>query len=396
MVLGALTITIAGPPREYIRTEANPQHVNKTWLLYFDSTGHDIGRKEFPYSMECSSSIQTSDGGFAFFGTLSPLRDSTGRNVGSFKNGRKPFLINADAEQSVLWTRDYPSKSVEFSHGTGFVQLPGGGFLLLGYDLVLHGDMQYWIRRVDGQGKEMSYRTLNGISGAHLVTVGPGRFLLIGENRVTDDQNQAGSGSHWTGVIAELNGDGTTLWKTELGDQGENNIMNACATQDGGYIGVGYADGAGPGGHAAWVIKVDAHGTLVWEKKWREGTFCEFNSVESNAGRYLAHGVVDRGSVTVSFDETGSQLRTLDADTNSIETGVKREGSCAIVSKTREQIDDSTFMFHVQVDSLCALSFQQKNCCRQRDFMVNVFCLPGRKFLVTGFSQVRVWPPCGK
>ncbi len=96
-----------------------------------------------------------------------------------------------------------------------------------------------------------------------------------------DDGGQPGGSVH------------TAQWARTYGGASADAANSANATADGGYIIVGYTSSFGAGGKDAWVLKLDASGSVLWQKTYGGPGDEVANSVRRSAdGGYVVTGGV--------------------------------------------------------------------------------------------------------
>ncbi len=70
------------------------------------------------------------------------------------------------------------------------------------------------------------------------------------------------------GWIVKLDASGRIQWQKTYGGSGGESIHTILQTDDGGYITAGQTDSFGSGSEDAWLMKLDARGTVQWHKTY--------------------------------------------------------------------------------------------------------------------------------
>ncbi len=260
-----------------------------------------------------SNVITTKDGGFLAGGTsLSAI--SADKTV-SLKGNSDYWITKMDATGKKLWDKAFGSKGSNTF--TSLVGTPDGGFLLGGYtDAGIGGDKSevskggndYWVVKIDANGKKTWDKTFGGNSQDYLrqaLATTDGGFLLVGTSSSGisghKSENLKGTEDFW---IVKIDNNGKKLWDKSFGAKG-NDLFNtftcALATADGGYLLGGYTTGVGgdksdptKGGSDYWIIKIDANGKKLWDKTFggnnNEKLACIISTADKN---YLLAGSSD-------------------------------------------------------------------------------------------------------
>ncbi len=129
-----------------------------------------------------------------------------------------------------------------------------------------------------------------------------GGYIVAGTSYSTDGDvsgNHGGS-DYW---VVKLNASGTIMWQKSLGGSNNENANSIQQTADGGYIVAGHSlsnDGDVSGNHGNgdyWVVKLDANGNITWQKSLGGSIVDVANSIQqSNDGGYIVAGY------SLSFD----------------------------------------------------------------------------------------------
>jgi hypothetical protein len=258
---------------------------NDYWIVKMDITGNILWNKliggsgsDAAYKLEL-----TSDGGTIVVGqsSSSASGDVTGINHGSVDN----WVVRLDGVGNIIWNKLIGGNSAESMDG--IQQTTDGGFIFAGYSQsssngdvtgTNHGQMDYWIVKMDGAGNIVWDKLLGGtgteqafsiqqtLDGGYIVA---GRSTSSASGDITETNH--GSSDYW---VIKLDGSGNVVWNRLLGGTGNEQGNSIQQTFDGGYIMAGYSassasgdvTGTNHGGFDYWIVKLDGAGNIIWNK----------------------------------------------------------------------------------------------------------------------------------
>ncbi|AXB59011.1 T9SS type A sorting domain-containing protein [Flavobacterium fluviale] len=211
-----------------------------------------------------------------------------------------PLLIHS---QDILWEKSYGGTHADYL----FDAQPTAdyGFILAGSSLSdktgnkeqeNHGDLDYWVWKMKENG-ELDWQKSFGGSGFDLLqsikNTSDGGFLLAGTSSSSKSfqkkENCKGLSDFW---IIKLNAAGDQQWQRTVGGDGQEELLCAFQTKDGGYI-LGGSSSSSPrsitsskfdeksfipdpyskseksrGNMDYWLIKLDKQGVIEWQKTY--------------------------------------------------------------------------------------------------------------------------------
>ncbi|MBA3649481.1 MAG: T9SS type A sorting domain-containing protein [Chitinophagales bacterium] len=163
-----------------------------------------------------------------------------------------------------------------------------------------HGNGDFWILKLDMQGKLIWQKSLGGSGYESAFSVhktSDQGYIIAGtsdsnDGDVTDNHNSL---DFW---IVKIDSFGNIQWQRSLGGSGVDEAFSIQQTYDGGYITTGYSnsvDGDVTGNHGDydyWVVKLNPAGFMEWEKSFG-GSGTDFpNSIRQTAeGGYIIAGL---------------------------------------------------------------------------------------------------------
>ncbi|OYU83133.1 MAG: secretion protein [Flavobacterium sp. BFFFF2] len=251
------------------------------WIIKLSSTGTIIWERTFGGSSgDYAYGIQqTSDGGYIVAGfTGSNDGDVTGYHDG---DGGDVWVIKLSAIGDLIWQKSLGGTGNDYV--TSILTTSNGDFLVAGTTFSNDGDVSgnhggsdCWVVKLSAVGDVMWQKTLGGSSDDSAYSIKPtqdGGFIVAGSTLSFDGEvtgNHGGSGEDaW---IVKLSATGTLVWQKTLGGTNADTIYDIQTNSDGSFILAGYTisnDGDVVGNHGstdAWVVQLSGTGTLLWQK----------------------------------------------------------------------------------------------------------------------------------
>ena len=211
-----------------------------------------------------------------------------------------PFIIYS---QDILWEKSYGGTHADYL----FDAQPTAdyGFILAGSSLSNktgnkaednHGDLDYWIWKMTEKG-ELDWQKSFGGSGFDMLqsikNTSDGGFILAGTSSSAKSfqkkENCKGLSDFW---VIKLNAAGDEQWQRTIGGNGQEELLCAFQTKDGGYI-LGGSSSSSPnsistskfdekpintdtyakseksrGNMDYWIVKLDKQGVIEWQKTY--------------------------------------------------------------------------------------------------------------------------------
>ncbi len=296
------------------------------WLLKLDAVGTLQWEKNYGgTSVDAARDvIQTSDGGYLVTAFSSSANGDVPLNLGE----QDVWVLKLNAQGSIEWQvvrggseQEQPFTASETADG----YLIGGATASTDGDIVgNHGSWDFWVFKLDLNGNFLWQRCYGGTDGEQLYdaqALGDGGFILAGAAWSNDgDVTMYGVNSDlW---LVRIDADGDILWQRCYGGTMARSVR---ATSDGGFLACGETtsdDGMVTGHHGQedlWVIKVDSLGTLQWQRAIGGSTVDMFGqAVQLPDGRYavVAEGWSTDGDFTGNNGLADVMVVMLDAGGN--------------------------------------------------------------------------------
>jgi hypothetical protein len=253
---------------------------------------------------------QTADEGYIVAG----VTYSTDSDVTANQGGADYWIVKMSATGTIQWQKTLGGSAEDYAFS--IQQTADGGYIVAGLTnstdgdiTVNHGDYDCWIVKLNATGTIQWQKTFGGSLEDVALSIQQttdGGYIVAGYTKSTDGDVTVNHGGfdYW---IIKLNATGTIQWQKTLGGTGQDHATCIQQTADGGYIVAGSSnsyDGdvaENLGSYDFWVVKLDATGTIQW-KKSLGGTYSdEAQSIQQTAdGGYIVAGNTDSADGDVS------------------------------------------------------------------------------------------------
>ncbi len=121
---------------------------------------------------------------------------------------------------------------------------------------------------------------------------------------IAGQTNSFGNGA-FDGLLTKVSKKGNTVWSKAVGGSGNDVLYGIKRTSDNGFIAVGQTKSYGNPAGDAWLVKLDASGTIQWSKKYGDGNAngdVAYEVVQLSDGGYAFNGIhQDAGGVSGSW-----------------------------------------------------------------------------------------------
>ncbi|MFN8274903.1 MAG: T9SS type A sorting domain-containing protein [Flavobacteriaceae bacterium] len=264
------------------------------WVIKLDYNGtiewqNTIGAN---FSDLLSSVIQTPDGGYLLAGSSvsDNSGDKTENNVG-FPFGLPYYtyfdywVIKIDALGNIQWDNTIGSKLTDGA--TVAVNASDSGYLIGGYTYCdvsgdqtepCYGDIDGWILKLDLDGNILWQKKFGGNNRDMLQTMistsdGGYLFGFDSNSNISGQktENNLGGKDYW---IIKVDAFGTVLWDKTIGGSSDDVITDLKEDNNGNYYAVGFSNSNisgnktqnSIGGYDNWVMKLNSDGNIIWDK----------------------------------------------------------------------------------------------------------------------------------
>lgn len=255
---------------------------NMKWMKSLGGTGNDKVR----------SVIETSDSGYVVLGETGSRNGYVGKQKGSIDL----WMAKVNKKGEYQWERSYGGLLSET--GCTMIETPDKGLLIAGAtestddDIVSnHGERDVWLLKTDAFGYKQWSKTYGGsdFEEPHAIIKALGGGYIIAATTFSKDQqiqSNAGKCDIWIFKITE---DGEMEWSKTYGGSEMDGANDIITSWDGCYIIAGMTSSKdklitkNAGYFDAWLLKINASGTLLWQKTFGGKMNDIFTSVKLTA-----------------------------------------------------------------------------------------------------------------
>ena len=287
-------------------------------LVKLDASGTIVWQKCYGgASYECANSVyQTSDGGYAFAGEVMSNNGDVSGNHG----GNDAWVVKLDASGTIAWQKCLGGSGDDKAFS--ILQTNDGGYIVAGSTNSNDGDVSgnhggvvdAWVVKLSASGAIAWQKCLGG-SGVEIAysiqQTSDGGYIVAGFTTSNDGDVSGNHGSIDVWVV-KLDASGAIEWQKCLGGSGEDYAYSIQQTSDGSYIVAGVTtstngDVSGNhGGYDAWVVKLNASGSKVWQKcLGGSGIDMAISIQQTSDGGYIVAGYTASTNGNVSGNHCG-------------------------------------------------------------------------------------------
>lgn len=288
------------------QTTSNDGDINKLhdqndiWIIKIDKQGEKVWSKTIGGSKNDygTSIIASNDGNFI----ISGYSESSDGDV-PYNFGLHDFLVvKINPSGEIIWSKNYGFSGHDHAHK--IIQTTDGGYFVVGFSEysgiegsggtqnngegheighrnAQHGSGEYIGVKINAAGEFMWYRYFGGTQNDRVndvVEANDGGLVMVGysESSNFDITDNKGSYDYW---VVKINNTGVLQWKHNYGGSGIDQAFSICKTLNNSYLISGRSnsddkDVSKPlGGFDAWVIHIDDHGHLMWNKNFGGAAF---------------------------------------------------------------------------------------------------------------------------
>jgi uncharacterized delta-60 repeat protein len=276
---------------------------NDIWVLKLDANGAVQWQKTYggPSYDNVTFSIpiqQTADGGYIVAGSTT----SFGAGYGDI------WVLKLNADGTIKWQKTYGGSSYDTAYS--IQQTADGGYIVAGATSSFGaGNGDLWVLMLDANGAVQWQKTYGGTdyeSAYSIQQTTDGGYIVAGANAFLI----GGNGDFW---VLKLDSSGTIAWQKTYGGTNSEFAFSIQQTADGGYIVTGATSSFGAGYNDIWVLKLDANGTIAWQKTYGGTKYEHARSIQQTAdGGYIVAG----STTSFGAGENDIWVLKLDAEGN--------------------------------------------------------------------------------
>ena len=295
------------------------------WIMKLNSSGVVEWQNTYGGSGwdDARSVQQTSDGGYIVAGETQ-----------SFGAGSSDiWIVKLYGNGAVEWQNTYGGSDSDSPFS--IQQTVDGGYIVAGQTLSFGaGDFDAWIIKLDGSGVVEWQNTYGGSNSDALSSIqqtADGGYIVAGGT----SSFGAVSFDIW---IVKLYGNGAVEWQNTYGGLGNDRAFSIQQTADGGYIMAGETQSFGEGNSDVWIMKLNADGTVgAWQQTYGGEPSDYVRSIQQTAdggyivaGYTMSFGAGSGDAWVLKLDANGSILGCSDGMING--TSVSGVGTAATVT----------------------------------------------------------------
>lgn len=263
---------------------------------------------------------QTNDGGYALFGySESPISGEVSQTP---RGSADYWLVRTDSDGNKLWDKRFGGADIDV--GIAFEQTTDNGYILGGYSIsdtsidksaLPKGYVDFWVVKTDSSGTKLWDKCYGGLPLASFVLrdlkqTSDGGYILGGNtaNGIGGDCSYANwdtsllSNDYW---IIKIDAFGNKLWDRKFGGTGNDEFTVVEVCLDGGFLlgGSSWSDAGGDktqpsrGVTDAWIVKTDPNGNKLWDKRYGGDQSEYLYSIKPTADGGFLLGVESNSSV---------------------------------------------------------------------------------------------------
>ncbi len=177
------------------------------------------------------------------------------------------FFCSAQGNCTQTWVKSYGAFGDEMAQDIQLTR--DGGYIVGGYTRSFGaGNTDIWLLKLDSSGSVEWEKTYGGIGADEIVTghsiqqTADGGYILVG---ITTDSAGAGA---YDMVVLRLDDAGDIIWQKTFGGSGMEWGWVVKQVPQGGFIVAGSVTSFGAGSADVWLLKLDDNGNIEWEKAY--------------------------------------------------------------------------------------------------------------------------------
>ncbi len=208
------------------------------------------------------------------------------------------------AQPAIQWQKSFGGSGHEVAYS--IQQTPDSGYVVAGWSISNdgdvtgnHGDYDYWIVKLNGNGMISWEKSFGGSGIDHAFAIqrtNNNGYIVAGSSNSNDSEVSGNHGSYDSWIV-KLDSTGVIQWQKSLGGTGNEVAWSIQQTTDSGYIVAGGSnsnDGditANHGGYDYWIVRLDSMGTVQWQKSLGgSADDIAYSIQQTNDGGYIVAG----------------------------------------------------------------------------------------------------------
>ncbi|MGV9003476.1 T9SS type A sorting domain-containing protein [Flavobacterium sp.] len=298
------------------------------WIIKLDATGTIHWEKSFGGTDNdyAGSILITSDGGYIVASNIY----STDGDITENKGDGDCWIIKLDDTGSIQWQKSLGG--TQYDYASSIQATSDNGYIIAGYTASNNGDVtenhggwDYWIVKLDANGTILWQKSLGGTNNdaaSSIQTTSDGGYIVAGISKSSngDVTENHGNNDAW---VVKLDAIGTIQWQKSLGGSNNESVSSIETTADGGFIMVGYSssnDGDVAGNHGSadcWIVKLDAIGNIEWQNSMGGTQYDYALAIKTTIdGGYVVTGnsFSNNGDISLNYGDSDYWIVKLDTN----------------------------------------------------------------------------------
>ncbi len=268
------------------RTASFGQGNDDAWLFEFDPSGKAVWQKTLGGTQTDRLSTIINTSDGGY--ALAGRTDSFGAGLDDM------WVIRLDSNRNFLWQKTCGGTGTDSSNFLHLIgETPGGGLIVGGESDSFGSSTDVWIVKLNAKGgtpwRKRYGGNLKDVAKA-LTVMSTGEIVVAGWTR----SYGAGLQDNW---ILKLNANGTIQWEKTIGGTGDENPRDLTVMPNGDIIVVGDTTSFGGGGQDGWIVRMNSTGTILWRKSYGADGDEAFRSILQTSDG----GILVSGSTTSSI-----------------------------------------------------------------------------------------------
>lgn len=294
--------------------------MSDAWVFKTDRSGNILWQKAIggTENDEGWSVIANTDNTYVMAGAT----NSNDGNISGNHGGQDILLVKLGTNGNILWQKALGGSGYDFIVFSSLFATADGGYMMVGNTMSNngnvtgnHGGIDYWLVKLDGSGNVIWQKTFGGSKDDISMSINPavgGGYILAGQSN-SNDGDVSGNHGGFDAWLVKVDDNGNKLWQKTYGGSGDENGYLLKPTKDGGYIMSGETtssnNGDVQGWHGdqdAWVVKLNAAGSIVWQKPLGSSQYEDNYCVTpTEDGGYLVAALTNGNNGDVSGNHGG-------------------------------------------------------------------------------------------
>ena len=264
---------------------------------------------------------QTSDGYI-----VAGYTESNDHDVSGHHGDNDYWVVKLNAAGNIQWQKCLGGSADDIAYA--IIQTSDGGYVVAGSTGSNNGDVSgnhgtydYWVVKLSATGNMQWQKCLGGSSSDHaysLARTADGGYVVAGAS-MSNDGDVSGNHGDYDDWVVKLDATGTIQWQKSLGGDEEDIAYSIVQTNDGSYLvaGLSHSDNGdvitNHGGDDYWVVKLNSSGDVQWQKSLGGSGYEEAHAVvQASDGGYIVAGYTESKDGDVTGNHSGPYGTTYD------------------------------------------------------------------------------------